>query len=425
MGIETAGVKDIAGAKNKEDLIFNASVIHRGIFLLAILGTIVCILCCYPISIWAFDSDGYTFQIGLLSICIFFSIMTAGEMLLLQGMHKVSYIVKSTIVWNILSLVVVIPLYYLFRLNGIVIGFIVISIITYLSTRYFRMKTRLNLQSVSLHIIVKKGKQIIQIGIFILLTTIQTQLTLFVIKSFTIDLAGLTALGLVQASWTISNVYISLILAAMSSDYYPRLGACIDNNTKVRKLVNEQILFILLVSTPIVIALLSSSKLVLTLLYSHIFANADNLLNWILLGSFIKAISWAFGFILICKNRGFLFLSADLLFSFIYLIISYYYLSILGIEAIGIGYVIAYSCYLLVVYILSYRISNFRWKSFNMKIGFGCLVLIFLCFYINLHKTDYHIVISIILFIISCSYSIYEINKIIPLTSIYKRFKNK
>lgn len=425
LGIETAGIKEIASSKNKEDLILNVSAIHRTITALACFGALICICFCYLISIWAFDSDRYVIQIALLSISIFFSIKSAGEILILQGMQKVSLIVKSTIVWNILSLIISIPLYYFFKINGIVAAFIIISIVTYLVTYYFRKKIDLAFRSVDKSILIQKGKRLIKIGIFLLLTTIQAQLTLFILKSFTIDILGLFWLGLVQATWTITNVYITLILSAMGSDFYPRLSSIIDNNIQVRRLVNEQIHFILLVAVPAVILLLLCSKFILTLLYSNSFQIAATLLHWILIGSFLKAISWAFGFILICKNRGLLFLGSDTLFSIIYLAISYIYIPTLGIEAIGIGYVIAYFVYLIVVYLLSRRISNFRLKNYNLKVGFVSLLLIIVSF-TNIHyQTSYSLYIVGILSMLSISYSIYNLNKLFPLRSIYKSLKNK
>lgn len=425
IGIETAGIKDIASTQNEEELIETVSVMKQGIFFLSCIGSILCIAFCYPISIWAFDSDKYYLQIALLSVCVFFNILNAGEMLILQGLQKVSYIVKSTIIWNILSLVISIPLFFLFNINAIVLVFIVISIITYITNRFFREKIELKFVILPKSTIFTRGKKILKTGIFILLTTIQTQFTLFLLKSLIIDKLGLVSLGLVQASWTITNVYITLILSAMGSDFYPKLSAIINKNTRVRRLINEQVYFILLVSVPVVIFLLICSKLVLNILYSSDFELANTLLHWILVGSFVKALSWVFGFVLISKEKGFLFLFTDILFSLIYLVISFYLLPSLGIDAIGIGYLIGYLIYLGVVYLVSRRICSFRWNSNNLKTAVISSILLISTFCFIHYEIKYGSYLSILLFIVSVTYSIYQFNQILSLTSFYKKLKNK
>lgn len=426
LGIETTGVREIAAAsENKDDLILTTSVISRWALILASLGAIICLILCYPISIWAFESPSYAPQIAWLSICLFFTILAAGEAVILQGMRKISYMIKSGLIWNISGLVISIPLYYFFNTKAIIPAFIVVSIAMYLSSYYYRRKIDIQISPIPFKVILKKGKFVLRIGFFIVLAAIQTQATLFIVKAWVINRLGMEQLGLLQAAWTITNVYLMLILKSMGADFYPRLSSITHSNTKMRKLVNEQVHIILIVSVPIIILLLLSSKILLSLLYSSSFEGASTLLNWRTLGIFFKVISWALGFVFLAKGKGLVFFITDTSFSIIYLITIYALFPYCSLDAVGIGYMVAYISYLFIVYVLSRKLCNFRWRKNNISTGVVCLTLIIATFYIAQYNQDYILPIGIPILIGSSFYSLYKLNKVFALKSIFGIFKDK
>ena len=426
LGIETTGVREIASvSENMQQLNQAVSIIHKWTFILASFGSSICLLFCYPISHWAFESNEYVIQIGLLSICVFFSTLAAGEAVILQGMRKISYMVKSGLIWNFLGLLIAIPLYYFFRNNAIVPVFILISIAMYLSARHYRKRIDVEISAVSYKIAINKGVAVLRIGSFIVLAAIQNQLSYFIVRSMISNYINIDAVGLFQAAWTITNVYFMIVLRSMGADFYPRLSAIVNSSPKTRRLVNEQTYIVLIVSTPLIISLLLFSKLILSILYTSQFIGAETLLNWQVLGTFLKILSWPLGFILLAKGKGLLFFVSEVIFSVFYLVSIYCLFPSFGISSAGIGYLIAYFVYLFTVYMLGRKLCNFRWIKENWIIIVSSLIPIVFIFYITEYQNYYRFVIGVPLLILSVVYSLYKLHKVMPLNRILSVFKDK
>lgn len=79
---------------------------------------------------------------------------------------------------------------------------------------------------------------------------------------------GLDALGLYTAAWTLSGYAVQVILAAMGSDFYPRLTAAAGESEGMNRLVNEQIEMGVLLATPALCGMLTLAPVVLGLVFS-------------------------------------------------------------------------------------------------------------------------------------------------------------
>lgn len=425
-GVETAGVREIASNTDDESKrAMSIAIIKKWSVIFAILGATLNLVLCYPISMQFFESNEYALPIALLSISTFFTLLAAGEAVILQGLRKISYMVKSGLIWNTVGLIIAIPLYFIWGINGIVPVFIFVSICMYISAYYYRKKINIKLPSISIKQLINKQSFILKLGLYIVIAAIISQYSNFLIKSITTQHLGIASVGLFQAAWTISNVYLMLILKSMSADFYPRLSGLIKNNEENNRLINQQTYITLIAVTPIIIFLILLSKPIISLLYTTEFDSTSSLLHWLLLGSFFKVISWPLGFVLLARGKGVLFFVSELAYNLVFVLIIYFFISILGINAIGVGYLIAYCLYLMMVYLFSCQLSLFRWSSENIKIKLISLIFILIIFYVGQYQQNWLWIVGIPIFILSTSFSIYKFNHIIPLKSLLRIFKNK
>lgn len=427
-GVETTGVREIASANdgcNDNKLLETISLIDRLSLILAILGAFCCVLFSYPISVWAFDDSSYVLQISFLSISIFFSILAAGQTIVLHGLRQISYMVKSTIISSSLGLILSLPLYYFFRMDGVVPAFIVLSLVMYLVALYYRKQVKVEVIHLPFEMVLDRGGAMLRTGFFIVISSVITTAGYFLIRAFLSRDLGLNSVGLFQAAWSITSVYLILVLKSMGSDFYPRLCSIISEKDKTNKLINEQTYIVLIVSVPLIILLFLCSKFALTLLYSSEFSDAVRVLNWQVLGTFLKVLSWPLGFILLAKGKGFLFFLSELIFMVVYLVATYFLYQVFNFEAVGVAYLLAYLVYLLVVYVLSIKLSEFSWTQENLKIGFVNLILVLLAFYLTQYYREYIIIAGIPLFVISLIYSFVKLNKVLPVKSIMSFFIKK
>lgn len=425
-GIETAGVTEIASNSESESKqLMSIAIVKRWSILFAIFGAFLNLVLCYPISQYFFDNSNHVLPIALLSICTFFTLLAAGEAVILQGLRKISYMVKSGLIWNSIGLALAIPLYLFFRINGIIPVFIIVSICMYFSAYYYRKKMNLKLPSVSTTQLLSKQSFILKLGFYIVIAAVLSQYATFLIKSIITQDLGVSTVGLFQAAWTISNVYIMLILRSMSADFYPRLSGLINNNEENNDLVNQQTYIALIAVTPIIVFLILLTKPIVSLLYTAEFETSSSLLHWLLIGSFFKVISWALGFMLLARGKGLLFFISELFYNLLFVSIVYALIPTLGIDSIGIAYLIAYFSYMIVVYLFSYKLSRFKWNKENMIIGIVCISFILIIFYIDHYQSALLLLLGIPLFLLSLLFSLYKLNKVLPLKSLLRIFRNK
>lgn len=421
-GMENTGVKEIASVsqhENLDKLKESIYLIERWVFVFALLGGMLCLLFSYPISIWVFEDASYTLHICFLSISIFFSILSMGEMVVLQGLRRIPDMVKSTIISSVAGLVISLPMYYIFKEDGIIPAFIIVSISAYITTNYYRRGVEIGTVQMSLRTVIERGVPMIKVGFFIVISSVLSLLGFFLIRTMLNKDAGLGSVGLYQAAWAITNVYLMIILKSMGSDFYPRLCAIISDNPSTKKLVNEQTYIVLIVSVPIIILLFICSQWALSILYSSEFTSATDILNWQVLGTFFKVISWPLGFILLAKGEGRIYFFTEALYLVIYLGCSYFLYGQYGLEGIGISYLLAYLVYLSAVFLLGKKLSEFNWTVSNILIGFISFILVLLAFNIAQYYRQYIIIAGVPLLLISLCYSLYNLNKVIPIKSLY------
>ena len=139
LGINLSAVKEISNAKeneNTQQISFIIKVIHRLLQITAIIGALFAILFSSQLSIWTFGDESYQWHFIFLSVMIYFTTLSNGELSILQGTHKVKKLAYASIIGSSVGLLIGTPLYYFYHYNGIVPAMIVLSIATYSFYRY-------------------------------------------------------------------------------------------------------------------------------------------------------------------------------------------------------------------------------------------------------------------------------------------------
>jgi enterobacterial common antigen flippase len=123
MGINASGVRQIAeavGAGDTERIARAAVVLRRTAVLLGVLGAAVLIAFSRPVSTLTFGSDQHAVAVKLLSATVLFSCLSGGQAALLQGMRRISDLVKMGVLGAAAGAVISIPIVYALREDGIV-----------------------------------------------------------------------------------------------------------------------------------------------------------------------------------------------------------------------------------------------------------------------------------------------------------------
>ena len=427
LGLDTAGVKDIAETEAQKDQTALNRVISRfNIWFKwsAIIGSVICLILCYPISLWAFDSNKYTLPIAGLAICVFLAILTTGKSTILQGMRKIPEMAKSAVWGSLIGLIITTPIYFIFGLEGIIPAFIVSGGISFLCVEFYYKKQSIEKASISNKEAFHEGLSSLKLGIYIVSAGLVSTVSMFLIRAYITRTDDIEAAGLFQSAWTITNVYLALILRSMGSDFYPRLSAIASEKDKMKALINEQSYIVLIIASPIVIGMMLFSDFALSVLYSGKFSGANTLLCWQVAGSFLKVLSWPIAFIMLVKDRGFVFFISEAAYYSVYLLSAYILYPLYGLDATGIAYLAAYIVYLPLVYIIGRKLSDFKWTNTIISMILINLMLICITFFIVIYIPQYKYLGGITL-CASMLYAFFKLKKVFNLKDLGSWFKKE
>ena len=429
-GISISGVRMVSLSHSKNDIEeFSRTVVvlKRAAIVTGFFGFLVTFVLANNLSIWTFGSEAYANWFYVLSFNLIFSSLAVHKMVLLQGTRSIKKIAFSSVVYSVVLTLITIPIYYLFRLDGIVAVLLLSAILNYLVNWFFSRKIKVIPVQVSIKETVSRGKEMIQLGFLLSVNVIFGQITAYLLKLyFNFQHVSESVLGLYVAASTILITYVGLIFNAMCTDFYPRLTIVQKDNAKVKDLVNDQIEVGLLLITPLILVFYLLAPFVIRILYSRDFIAVVLILKLALLAIIIKAIMWPLAFIILAKGEKKLYFKQELLSDTMNIGFTILFYNYLGLVGIGLALLLNYVLYgLYVYYIVKKKFEfNFRKNTFiiickSIILGVLASIVVFWIDYPN----------ACWILIILCFYSFYlsyiEFDKRIDIKSYLANFRNK
>jgi O-antigen/teichoic acid export membrane protein len=426
-GLRTSAVKNISAANatgNQHYIAVVVVILKRLAWITGIIGSLVTLIFSSWLSHITFGNHNYTFAFIWMSVTLLFNQLTTGQLVLLQGIRKLDYLAKANVAGSALGLIFTVPLYYKWGIDGIVPGIIITSLIALVISIYFSRKVKLETVSVTKDIAFSEGKNMLFMGFLISMSGLATIGASYLIRIFIGYKGGLEQVGLYNAGFTIINTYVGLIFTAMATDFYPRLSAVSDDNKKCKDIINQQAEIAILILAPFLIVFLVFVNWVVLILYSTKFIAVNVMINWAAIGMVFKAPSWAIAFILLAKGSKKVFFFNELIANLYILglnIVGYYYM---GLEGIGISFVIGYLIYLIQVFLVSKYMFDYSFEKSFIKIfiiQFSLAVAGFLSTrYLNF---PYNYLLGLTLILVSSFYSLNELDKRLGIKSIIENLK--
>src|SRR5207244_4487802 len=118
MGINNSGVRQIAeavGTGEAKRIARTTTVLRRISVFLGLLGALVLLVFCRPISQLTFDTPERAGAVALLSLVILFRTIANGQGALIQGMRRISDLAAANVLAAVLGTAIAIVLVYFLR----------------------------------------------------------------------------------------------------------------------------------------------------------------------------------------------------------------------------------------------------------------------------------------------------------------------
>ncbi len=377
-GLQTSAVREVSKSHEANDqtkINVTISTLKILVWFTGLLGGIIVLIFSKSLSYFAFGNDEYTNAFRILSVMMLFMQINVGQIALMQGTFHYKDIAKSTLTAQILSLLITIPLYYIFGEDGIAPALLIASIITVLVTAYFSRRVNFTRIKLSTKEFFSNSKYMLSLGIVIALGGVISNLSSYILNVIISRIGSIEAVGLYSAAMTIANSYVFLVLSAMTSDYVPRLSALSGNDSGQIDAINKQMVLVSIILTPLLVALIVFAKQIIYILYSADFYATIHMLEFLMLAMYFRAISWCLSYAFISRGESKIFLINEIIIFVISLslkTLGYYWYEYTGI---GVALVIIYIIYTLIMYIVAKKRFGFQFSVEFIKIAIIAVII--------------------------------------------------
>jgi enterobacterial common antigen flippase len=369
LGIGSSGVRQIAEATGFGDdkkVARTILTVRRTALLLGVLGMFFTALLCKPISKITFGDSDHSIAIALLSVTLFLGAVSNGQTALIQGMRRIADLAKLSVLGAFLGTLFSIPMVFFWGNAGIVPSIVAVSAMSVLTSWWFARKIPIVMIAMSWREAKSEARGLVTLGLVFMASSLMSSATNYVVRVLVLQQIGMDGVGLYQAAYTLSALYIGFVLNAMGMDFYPRLTVVAENNTACNRMVNEQTEIGLLVAAPGIIATLSFASLIMELFYSQQFIPAYNVLRWQIVGMFLRVVAWPLGFIIMAKGKGKIFFFTEAVAHTTHVAFIWFGIYLFGLEGTGIAFFALYVFYTAMIISVVRRLSGFSWSSANL-----------------------------------------------------------
>jgi PST family polysaccharide transporter len=376
MGINSSGVRRLAeasGTGDQQTISRTVVALRRISFFLGTVGGLILLIFSKAISEFSFGDSTHRFPVQMLAIAVLFASISTGQAASLQGLRRTADLARMNIWSGLLGTIGTITCVYVLRENGIVPSLVIAACLSVATAWWYCRKIKLVPVVMAIGDLFHEARSLLKLGVVFLSSLLMTMGVAYLTRVFVFREHGENAAGYYQAAWSISVMFVSFILSAMATDFYPRLTALANDSGAFNRLLNQQIEVGLLIAAPGVLATLVFAPFVIFVLYSARFGPAVDILRWNCLGMLLRVAFAPFSYTFIAKNRPSFQLYSDILQNGGLLTLIWLCLHFLGLVGAGVAYflstVFTLSAFTLTVgRLYQFRLSLVNWQIYGITI---------------------------------------------------------
>lgn len=308
LGMPLSAVRYISGENDTNERKRIVKAFRMMLLAAAFVGVLITILLSGLLSNITFGEDSYIWSFVALSLAVFFTVLNQGENTILQGYRRLKSLALLSVVGSTAGLVLGVPLYYFFGIQGIVPAMIVLALVTYITSLYGTRQIDLKVAPISWMEAWSISKSFLMLGITMMVAVILGMIVTYALNIVIRHYGTISDIGLFQAANAIVNQYVGMVFAAMATDYYPHLSSIIHDRKSSSELVNQQGEIVLLLVVPLSVLIIVSAPLIIKILLTDEFYPVLEIIRYMGLGVILKAACFPLGYLSIAHgDRKFYF----------------------------------------------------------------------------------------------------------------------
>lgn len=378
-GISFSAVKHVAelfDQRTEEEVRNFVRTVRTFCLMTGLLGMLVCLALCQQISYWTFDSYDYSWHFAVLSLVVCMLTVQGGEMAILKGLKKLKKVAVIAVFGAIATLVICAPIYYFWRIDGIVFslllsGMAVLAIHLYYSTKV--IPWRVSIFSKKEY---SKGIPMVKLGIGYIIAGIFGQGAEYIIRTLILRYGELADVGLYTSGYTLAVSYANLVFVAFEADYFPRLSASHHDPKRMNQTVNQQIEVGTLLMAPLLTFFVLAMPILVPLLFSSKFVDAVPMAICASFYIFFKALTLPTAYLALAKGDSRMYMMTELVYDIFIAVAIPFAFKWWGLE--GAGWALSVAGFLDMVLIHTLYSINYGYRMDMRKLKL--YVAQFICF---------------------------------------------
>lgn len=363
LGLEKSGVRYIS--KNRDNLDLRNQCIYvftRSVFVVSLFISIICSFFSKAISRSLFDTEDYYIGVVICCLVVFLRCISQGQTSILNGLRDLRSLALSQILAASVGSVLSVAFVYFLGFDGLALSFLSFAVASLIFSFLFLRKHSYATKKPTFKEFTTQFKDLIYLGLGFSVAGAIASLFIYLSRTYINSEFSLDVVGIYQACWLISNLYIGIILNAMGVDFMPRLMSVIGNKKEVNRLVNEQMEIGTLLSGIGVVFIICYSDIILQLLYSAEFAQGADIIRWQVLGVALRVLGFPLAHSVMAYNKPFMYVLIQGVFALVEYLLLMYFTNTYGFDGLGINYFAAYIVFMIMWMIATNYLFNFRFS---------------------------------------------------------------
>lgn len=388
LGISFGAVPRLSQLHEQQDhelLRYNVQVIRLWSFIAAVLGLLFCVVASPLMNQMSFTWGDHTLHYAMLALAVAMGAVTGGETAIMKATRQLGKLARIQILTVIATLIVSVPLYYIWGHTGVVPAIVLIALSTMLITitySYRLFPLRIDFSRSMLH----EGAGMIRLGVAYVLAAAVGSASEMAIRAYLNVAGGMDDVGFYNAAFMIAITYAGLVFSAMDTDYFPRLSGVANDHEATNSVVNKQIEVSLLLLAPMLVALIMALPMLIPMLFSSEFLPIVSMAQVSVLAMYFKVLTMPVAYITLARRLSLPFLLLETSY-FVVLVLSVVcFFQLWGLWGTGVAIVVAHVAENMLVigyatWRYGYRITSsvVRYAAVQMAIGFAAFAVALLC----------------------------------------------
>ena len=356
LGIQTVAVPGISLSADLPDdarLSERILVTRSWALLTAMAGMIICVALAPVLGRWAFNDTDYVFDFTLMSLSVAASSVTGGEIAILRGTGQMRNVALSQLFANLVSLCISFPLYWFFRLGGIIPALVLSAVGTMTVTCLYSFRLHPYKARPFSRAVLGKGLDMMGFGLLLTLTAFLGAWAWSIIAKFLTVQGGEELTGTYSAGYMLVTYLTTLLLSVSDSEYYPRLSAVGSDMVQAHKLMNSQSLAMCMLAAPLVIIfIICAPMLVLVVLEYEKFQASIVFAQMAAIGLLFKAVYQPIAYLVLARSDSKIYLIQESLCYLLLVVSVVCGYKLAGTVGLGLSFAVWELSYLLIVLII-------------------------------------------------------------------------